>query len=41
MQMNFDKHPSNVHPGKYKENVLDSICSYNYNKDLTLGNIKL
>jgi hypothetical protein len=41
MQMNFDKKPSNAPVGKYKDDVLNSICSYNYNKDLTLGNMKL
>ena len=41
MQMNFDKLPSNVPAGKYKDDVLKSICSYQYNKDLNLGNIKL
>jgi hypothetical protein len=41
MQMNFDKQPNNSPVNKYKENVLNSICSYNYNKDLKLGNIKL
>jgi hypothetical protein len=41
MQMNFDKQTSNAPVGKYKDDVLNSICSYNYNKDLTLGNMKL
>jgi hypothetical protein len=41
MQMNFDKQTDEVSLQKYKEDALDSICSYNYKRDLSLGNIKL
>ena len=39
MQMFFDKQPGDTSLNKYKEDSLDSICSYNYKRDLSLGNI--
>jgi hypothetical protein len=41
MQMNFNKHSNETSLQKYKEDALDSICSYNYNRDLSLGAITL
>lgn len=41
MQMNFNKQPASANPDKYKTLALESICSYNYNKDLKIGNMKL
>ena len=41
MQMNFNKQPSDSSIRKYNDDVIDSICSYNYNTNLSLGNIKL
>jgi hypothetical protein len=41
MQMNFNKHSDEASLQKYKEDALDSICSYNYNRDLSLGDITL
>jgi len=41
MQMNFNKQQSDSSLSKYNNDVIDSICSYNYNTNLSLGNIKL
>jgi hypothetical protein len=41
MQMNFNKHSNENSFRKYNDDVIDSICSYNYETDLSLGNIKL
>ena len=41
MQMNFNKQPSDSSIRKYYDDVIDSICSYNYNTNLSLSNIKL
>jgi hypothetical protein len=41
MQMNFNKQPRDSSLRKYNDDVIDSICSYNYNTNLSLGNIKL
>ena len=41
MQMNFNKQPSDSSIRKYNDDVIDSICSYNYNTNLSLSNIKL
>jgi hypothetical protein len=41
MQMFFDKQSGDTSLNKYKEDSLDSICSYNYKRDLSLGNYNL
>ena len=41
MQMFFDKQSGDTSFNKYKEDSLDSICSYNYKRDLSLGNYNL
>ena len=41
MQMNFDKKTHDIPVNKYKDSSLESICSYNYNRDLSLGKITL
>ena len=40
LQMFFDKQSGDTSLNKYKEDSLDSICSYNYKRDLSLGNIE-
>jgi hypothetical protein len=39
MQMFFDKQSGDTSLNKYKEDSINSICSYNYKRDLSLGNI--
>jgi len=41
MQMFFDKQPEDSLQNKYKDESLDSICSYNYKRDLSLGYLNL
>ena len=42
MQMFFNKLPEDDSTSnKYRVESLDSICSYNYNRNLSLGNVKL
>jgi hypothetical protein len=41
MQMFFDKQSGDTSLNKYKDSSLDSICSYNYKRDLSLGNFNL
>jgi hypothetical protein len=41
MQMLFDKQSEDISLNKYKDASLDSICSYNYKRDLSLGNFNL
>jgi hypothetical protein len=41
MQMFFDKQSGESSLRKYKDDSLDSICSYNYKRDLSLGNFAL
>ena len=41
MQMFFDKQTGDTSLNKYKDSSLDSICSYNYKRDLSLGNFNL
>jgi hypothetical protein len=41
MQMLFDKQSADTSLNKYKDSSLDSICSYNYKRDLSLGNYNL
>jgi len=41
MQMFFDKQSGDTSLNNYKNSSLDSICSYNYKRDLSLGNFNL